>query len=155
VTATARELLDVIGQLRTTGRDDVLDAALGSWSREDWRGVLLDLPLDTDTLFAQFETSWVTLISTMNHWCLRFKERSEGQQRNDRLCGFVGAVVLTMISLQHSERRRSPSPGLREQPRSAVDPANCEHICHRLVRDSVVRTLFASCTHRSRLWWMA
>jgi predicted Ser/Thr protein kinase len=139
VTATARELLDVIGQLRTTGRDDVLDKALESWSREDWRGALLDLPLDTDTLFAQFETSWNTLISAMSHWFLRFKERSEGQQRNDRLCGFVGAVVLTMISLQHSERRRSPSPGSGEQPQSAVDPVNCERICHRLVRDSAVR----------------
>jgi serine/threonine protein kinase len=139
MTATARGLLDAIGQLRATSRDDVLDTALGSWSTKDWRDVLLDLPLDTDTLFTQFETSWDTLISTMNHWCLRSKERSQGPPRNDRLCGFVGAVLLTMISLQHSERRRSPSPGSAEQPQSAVDPANCEHICHRLVHDSAVQ----------------
>lgn len=139
MTATVSELLDTIRRLHTDGRDDLLDRKLGSWSRDDWREVLLNLPTDRDTLIAQFETFWHVAISVLEQWCLRFKDRNEEQQRDQRLFGFVGALVLTMISLQHSERRRSPKLGMEEHPPSALDHANCAHTCQRLVRDAAVQ----------------
>ncbi|MCA1675963.1 MAG: hypothetical protein LC799_28580, partial [Actinobacteria bacterium] len=138
MTATARELLDTIERLRTDGRDDVFDTSLGAWSRDDWREVLLDLPLDSDTLLAQFETSWDVSIATLEQWCHRFREHGEAQQ-DERLFGFVSVLVLTMISLRHSELRRSPWPGTEKQAYTVLDHANCAHICQRLVRDRAVR----------------
>lgn len=142
MTATVRELFDTIRRLhldRPDGRDDFLDTKLGSWSRDDWREVLLNLPTDRDTLFALFGISWDVSISVLERWCLKFKDRDEEQQRDQRLFGFVGALVLMMISLQHSERRRSPKAGMEEHPPSALDHANCAHTCQRFARDSAVQ----------------
>jgi hypothetical protein len=92
VTATVTGLLDTIGQLCADGSsDDFLDRTLGSWSRDDWREVLLNLPTDGDTLSAQFETSWEDSISVLEQWCFRFKDPDEEQQRDQQLFGFVSS----------------------------------------------------------------
>ncbi|MGH3899248.1 MAG: hypothetical protein ACRDTA_13615 [Pseudonocardiaceae bacterium] len=139
MTATVRGLLDTIGRLRLDGCDDLLDMTLGSWSWDDWREVLLNLPTDGDTLSAQFEISWDVSILVLEQWCLRFKDRDEEQQRDQRLFGFVGVLVLTMISLRHSERRRLPTSDIGEQSTDELDHADYSHTCQRFVREDAVQ----------------
>ncbi len=139
MTAIVGELFDMIKRLRAGAGDDLLDTTLGSWSRDDWRDALLNLPTNRDTLSAQFETDWDDSILPLEQWCLRFKDRDEEQQRNQRLLGFLGVLVLTMISLRHSECRRSPKSGTEEHPPRPPDHANCADTCQRFVRDSAVQ----------------
>jgi serine/threonine protein kinase len=141
VTATVRKLFDTIGRLRANGRDDVLDMSIGSWSLDDWRKVFLDLPLDSDALVAQFETSWDASIATLEQWCHRFRNHN-GVRQNERLFGFVGVLILTMISLRHSELRRSAWRGTERQSHTVLDHDNCAHTCQRLIHDSAVRDAF-------------
>lgn len=105
MTADLRTLVGVVPAVLAE-RDQALDQAASGWTVDGWREVLLDLPPDSGTFTAQLELPWDSVIDALTGWRTRFagRERSELASLN----GFAGLLLLTLLALRHSERRRSP-----------------------------------------------
>jgi hypothetical protein len=93
----------------------------GDWRESDWRAALTDLPLDGVTFTARFEHSWDHHIDTIGD---RLPEA------DDELSGYLGLLLLTLVSLRHSERHRSGGD---------PDGHDCDDVCRPLVRKHSVR----------------
>lgn len=115
------------------------DCPLAGWSESDWRAALLDLPVDSGTFAARFEVSWDQQIATLTAWYAGFRRR-DGPQADEQPGGYLGLLLLTFLSLRHSERYRSmsdhPVPGGASAESMGHD---CDLICRPLARDPAVR----------------
>ncbi|WP_020579540.1 hypothetical protein [Actinopolymorpha alba] len=114
--------------------DDLLN-----WSVEDWRKVLLELPLDGGTFAAQFELSWDSSIAALERWCVEFRTLDGSlQARYAELFGYLSIFLTTMISLRHSELRRSASQDANTRPPEG-SRHDCDRVCRPLFEDEAVR----------------
>ncbi|MGA8113447.1 MAG: hypothetical protein WCA46_07300 [Actinocatenispora sp.] len=103
--------------------------ALSGWGAapvRSWRALLRSVPTDRRTFEARYEASWDDTLTTLAVWC-----RQSHPPRQARLYGRLGVLLLTLLSLDHSQRYRShrPAPGP-----SAEGPAAVGHDCAELCR---------------------
>ncbi|GAB3413626.1 protein kinase family protein [Flindersiella endophytica] len=125
-----RRLFDAIQTIHRDGEDTGLDEAVAGWSVYDWRDVLLDLPIDSSTFASQLEISWDVSISTLAGWTRRF-----AAPRDERVLGYTGVLLITLLSLRYSELRRAPWGEARRE-----DGHNdCADSCQRLVENPAVQ----------------
>lgn len=132
--SNTRRLFDAIQNIHRDGEDTALDEVVTGWSVYDWRDVLLDLPIDSSTFASQLEISWDVSISTLDSWIRRFTA-----SRDERVLGYAGVLLITLLSLRFSELRRAPWG----EPRRDDGHTDCPDSCHRLVGNAAVQAALA------------
>ncbi len=126
--------------------------AAGTWEDladqpiDGWRHLLRELPTDSRSFAAQYEMGWRQTIDTMSSWCTRFRTFGEPvQQRYESLFGRLSVLVVTLLSLDHSERYRTgPSDDAPvAESHLGGDAAvghDCAALCQPLTTDVAVRS---------------
>jgi serine/threonine protein kinase len=156
--ADVRTVLAAVDSMASPGEGHQVLRVLAEWTVEDWRTLLRELPMDSGTFAAEFETSWDSAIAALETWCTPSGDRPGGEpddptkegpetsSSDDLLLGYLGVVLLTLVSLRHSEQRRTRGGDLPEVPRE-TSAHDCDRLCRSLLRDVVVqealRTLYA------------
>ncbi len=145
-TVPLRTLLSALADLPqavgTTGIwEDLADQPV-----DGWRYLLRDLPTDSRSFAAQYEMGWQQTIDALSSWCTRFRTFGEPvQQRYEPLFGRLSVLLVTLLSLDHSERYRTgPSDDpLGPEARPGGDAAvghDCGQLCRPLTTDGAVRS---------------
>jgi len=116
-------------------------AELGGFAQasvEEWRAVLRDMPFDRRSFDDRFRPgSWDDVIERLRAWCLDPAPRPEA--RAERLLGYLGLVLLTMMGLTESSHRRTR---VGVGPKPGGEPSHdCAEVCARLARQQPVRAV--------------
>ncbi|GAA4218341.1 protein kinase domain-containing protein [Actinocatenispora rupis] len=99
----------------------------GSASVVAWRALLRSVPTDRRAFEARYEASWDDTLAALSAWC-----RAPHAPRHARLYGRLAVLLLTMLSLDHSQRYRSGRRGESGQH-------DCDELCRPLLRAPHVR----------------
>jgi serine/threonine protein kinase len=100
-----------------------------NWSSYNWSRVLLHLPTDAHGFLGRFERPWDTVIDDLHQWCGAFHTHSESfQQRFEQVFGYLGLLLITLVSLRHSDAYRHP----RGPAQSAITQPGVSHDCAAL-----------------------
>ncbi|WP_112141389.1 protein kinase domain-containing protein [Glycomyces dulcitolivorans] len=104
-------------------------AALDDWTAEDWRAVLLDLPLDERTYLYRLQRTRVEVIEALWKWW------PSGQ--TGPAAGYLGFLLLTLVTMHCSDRVRYQG----EEPGAAVVAGKRgDALCTALAIDPDVRS---------------
>ncbi|MEQ4206549.1 hypothetical protein [Actinopolymorpha sp. B9G3] len=149
MTPDVRTVLAAVEAVASPGGKLQQGHPLTEWTVDHWRTLLRDLPMDSGTFAAQYESSWDTAIADLEAWCLAHSAEEEpapDESAAGSLSGYLGVLLLTLVSLRHSEQRRSLDHDMSERLHGT--PAHdCDRICRALVCEPAVRealrTLYA------------
>jgi protein kinase-like protein len=148
-------LLSVLAELPTAPSDRTERAdRWGGWIAAPaaaWQELLRALPTDRRAFEAHFERDWDDVLGTLRTWCTGFRALdADTQQRYGVLFGRLAVLLVTLLSLDHSERYRtgrgSPvGPGEPAGPGEAGSAYghDCAELCRPLLADPAVRAALA------------
>lgn len=163
---TFRSLIDPIvaaARGESAGLDDLANAlscgSLGSRSpsrdmSSAWREILVSLPLDERSFNDSFpEVRFSPFVRELANWWTVQNQREKplSGPEHDTLLGFVGLLLLTLLSLAESDRRRNETSYSVSPAEFDMDPGNedkaahadCE-LCRDLVQAPSVRRVIES-----------
>jgi hypothetical protein len=111
-----------------------------------WREILIGLPLDERSFNDSFpEARFSPLVRDLSKWWAREYQHPHNRPKHDTLLGFVGLLLLTLLSLAESDRRRNETGYLssavqfeKVQGEDRVVHDSCE-LCKELVKAPSVR----------------
>ena len=136
----------------SAGLDDLANAlscgSLGSRSpsrdmSSAWREILISLPLDERSFNDSFpEVRFSPFIHELTNWWTTQNQREKplSGPEHDTLLGFVGLMLLTLLSLAESDRRRNETSYSVSAAEFDMDPGNEDKAAHadcELCRDLV------------------
>lgn len=127
-------------------RTDLADQ-LRSWDSYEWRRLLLDLPVDAATFAGRFECSWDRFIADLNRWWRDFHgQPAQVQQRYAAVAGYLGLLLVTLVSLRHTDTQRHPvSPAAGPATTMDARPTHdCAAICAAAFQAATVRAALRS-----------
>jgi hypothetical protein len=103
----------------------------GRWPLVSWRRLYLDLPFDEWSFDDRFGPSaWAQSLDNLERWCLSFADRpAVFRERHRDAFAFLGLLLLTLVALRESERRRLGSG----------EAHDCAGICGALAASEPVR----------------
>ncbi|MFF3854140.1 hypothetical protein [Micromonospora sp. NPDC002575] len=117
---------------------------LANWTRYNWGVVLLQLPTDAQSFLSLFERTWDSVVDDLDGWCSGFRARPEPVQRElETVFGHLGLLLITLVSLRHSDEYRHPRKSADPNGRNARTGHDWESLCVPLVGDPAVRRALA------------
>ncbi len=106
-----------------------------------WRGILRAIPLDSRSFREQYGSIKLTdVVDALRKWHTYFQAQDFLQKKHEYLFGFLGVVLLTLVAISESERRRYRSSTNEDSGRSS-EPHDCRQLCSPLVQDEAVRAV--------------
>ncbi len=125
--------LDKLTELcHVTGNDEI--------DQHVWRGILRSIPLDSRSFREQHgSTTPTVVIDALTKWYTYFHEQDPFRKKYKSLFGFLGVILLTLVAINESERRRyqSSTDGGSDRRESH----NCRQLCSPLVQDEAVQAV--------------
>lgn len=107
--------------------------ALSGWGNAPiraWRALLRSVPTDRRAFAARYEASWDDTLAALAAWCAE-----PHSPRHHRLYGRLSVLLLTMLSLDHSQRYRSRRAG----ESGSAEGHDCAALCRPLLAAPHVR----------------
>ncbi|NYI03548.1 hypothetical protein [Allostreptomyces psammosilenae] len=117
-------------------------AELAAWQPGTWSELLLRLPFDAPGFRAEYERGWQTVIGDLDRWCRAFPDRpAPFREQHERVSGYVGLLLVTLVCLHHSYVHRHPGQWAREGGPGTVVPTthDCAALCAPLFERPAVR----------------
>lgn len=91
--------------------EPVLDPLRG-WESFRWRQALLQLPTDAQSFLNRYERHWDLVIADLARWCADFRSRPPAERQHlEGVFGYLGLLLVTLVSLRHSDEYRHPREG--------------------------------------------
>jgi serine/threonine protein kinase len=131
---TPDENLDKLAELCHVTGNEVAD-------QSSWRDILRQIPLDSRSFREQYGSIKSTeVVDALRNWHTYFQEQDPVRKKNEYLFGFLGVVLLTLVAVSESERRRYRSSTDEDSNRSS-ESHDCRQLCSPLVQDAAVRAV--------------
>lgn len=113
------------------------------WESFHWRQALLRLPTDAQSFLNRYEQPWDAAIEDLRRWCAAHQARPAAErERGEPVFGYLGLMLVTLVSLRHSDEYRHP----RQRPdgdaglASTVAPSHeCATLCVPMLAEPAVR----------------
>ncbi len=135
VPGTLRPVIRLIGSRPSAG-DVTREEELLAWDSETWGQVLLHLPVEASAFRGEVEYSWESVTGQLDAWCQEFRTRPDTyRQRYLPLFGYLGLLLVTLVSLRHSYLYRYT----RGRAEPGAPTHDCAALCEPMLREPAVR----------------